>query len=155
MANFRTLEKNHLLVLHMVPFEVIAYFTVFQLLYMLSCFAWTWIPIGGVLFPILIMSLVPARQYILPHLFKSEYLQLLDAADYEEATALPFNLAVKVRSCSACKYNGNITYNFQSFYFVSMTKALLFYFTFKFIFLIGSRSPRPWKSGYSRFGSSR
>lgn len=65
------------------------------------------------MFPILIMALVPARQYILPRFFKSEDLQQLDAADYEEAAALPFNLAVTVRSCSPCKCNGKITYNFK------------------------------------------
>lgn len=91
---YKTLETNHLMFLHKVPFQAIVYFTVFQLVYMLSCFAWTWIPIGGVMFPILIMALVPARQYILPSFFKSEYLQQLDAAEYEEAIALPFNSAV-------------------------------------------------------------
>ncbi|KAG0577310.1 hypothetical protein KC19_5G147000 [Ceratodon purpureus] len=91
---YKALESNHLMFLHKVPFKVIAYFTMFQLFYMLSCFAWTWIPIGGVMFPILIMALVPARQYILPRFFKSEYLQQLDAADYEEALALPLNVAV-------------------------------------------------------------
>lgn len=79
-----------------VPFKVIFCFTLFQLVYMLSCFGITWIPIGGVLFPVLIMLLVPARQYLLPRLFKKEHLQELDAAEYEEATALPLILAVKV-----------------------------------------------------------
>jgi hypothetical protein len=106
VGTFRTLETNHLMFLHKVPFQAIACFTVFQLVYMVSCFAWTWIPIGGVMFPILIMALVPARQYILPSFFKSEYLQQLDAAEYEEAIALPFNSAVAVRSSSACKFNG-------------------------------------------------
>lgn len=79
-----------------VPFKVIVCFTLFQLVYMLSCFGITWIPIGGVLFPVLIMLLVPARQYLLPRFFKKEHLQELDAAEYEEATALPLILAVKV-----------------------------------------------------------
>jgi hypothetical protein len=76
------------------------------------------------MFPILIMALVPARQYILPSFFKSEYLQQLDAAEYEEAIALPFNSAVAVRSSSACKFNGKAVLLWQhgkkvNFYFIS------------------------------------
>lgn len=95
MAIFRVLRNNHLMFVRTVPFKVIACFTLFQLAYMLSCFAWTWIPVGGVMFPILIMLLIPARQHILPRFFNRKHLQELDAADYEE-TALPFDLAVKV-----------------------------------------------------------
>lgn len=57
------------------------------------CFGLTWIPIAGVMFPLLIMLLVPVRQYFLPKFFKGAHLQDLDAAEYEEAPALPFNLA--------------------------------------------------------------
>jgi hypothetical protein len=46
-----------------------------------------------VLFPLMIMLLVPVRQYILPKFFKAAHLQDLDAADYEEAPALSFNIA--------------------------------------------------------------
>lgn len=81
---------------HAVPFKVISYFTLFQLVYLVSCFGVTWIPIAGVLFPVLIMLLVPVRQFVLPRWFKAQHLQELDAAEYEEATALPFDLAVKV-----------------------------------------------------------
>nr|ACN41097.1 unknown [Picea sitchensis] len=49
-------------------------------------------PIAGVLFPLLIMLLVPARQYILPKFFKGAHLQELDATDYEEAPAMPCNI---------------------------------------------------------------
>ncbi|XP_024398303.1 probable boron transporter 2 isoform X2 [Physcomitrium patens] len=90
----KVLRNNHLMFVRTVPFKVIACFTLFQLAYMLSCFAWTWIPVGGVMFPILIMLLIPARQHILPRFFNRKHLQELDAADYEE-TALPFDLAVK------------------------------------------------------------
>ncbi|KAL0459807.1 UNVERIFIED_CONTAM: putative boron transporter 2 [Sesamum latifolium] len=45
-----------------------------------------------VLFPLLIMLLVPVRQYMLPKFFKGVHLQDLDAADYEEAPAVPFNI---------------------------------------------------------------
>lgn len=76
-----------------VPFKSIAVFTIFQTIYLLTCFGLTWIPIAGVMFPMMIMLLVPVRQYILPKFFKGAHLQDLDAAEYEEAPALPFNLA--------------------------------------------------------------
>ena len=41
--------------------------------------------IVGVIFPVLIMALVPIRQYILPRFFSQKNLQELDAAEYEEA----------------------------------------------------------------------
>lgn len=40
------------------------------------------------------MLLVPVRQYILPKFFKGAHLTDLDAAVYEEAPALPFNIDV-------------------------------------------------------------
>lgn len=40
----------------------------------------------------MIMLLVPVRQYILPRFFKGPHLQDLDAAEYEEAPALSFNI---------------------------------------------------------------
>lgn len=52
----------------------------------------TWIPIAGVLFPLLIMLLVPLRQYLLPKFFKAAHLQDLDAAAYEEAPAVAYNM---------------------------------------------------------------
>ena len=76
-----------------VPFKTIAIFTLFQTAYLLLCFGVTWVPIAGVLFPLMIMLLVPVRQYILPKFFKAAHLQDLDAADYEEAPPLTFNLA--------------------------------------------------------------
>lgn len=76
-----------------VPFKTIAIFTIFQTSYLLLCFGVTWVPIAGVLFPLMIMLLVPVRQYILPKFFKAAHLQDLDAADYEEAPALSFNIA--------------------------------------------------------------
>ncbi|KAI3897245.1 hypothetical protein MKW92_010606 [Papaver armeniacum] len=58
-----------------------------------NLFRITWIPIAGLLFPLMIMILVPVRQYILPKFFKGVHLQDLDAAEYEEAPALPFNIS--------------------------------------------------------------
>lgn len=88
---FRVLEEYHATFVETVPFKTIAVFTVFQAAYLLVCFGITWIPIAGVLFPLMIMLLVPVRQYILPKFFKGAHLQDLDAAEYEEAPALSFN----------------------------------------------------------------
>lgn len=84
--------EYHATFVETVPFKTIAAFTIFQTVYLLVCFGITWIPIAGVLFPLMIMLLVPVRQYILPKFFKGAHLQDLDAAEYEEAPALPFNL---------------------------------------------------------------
>lgn len=108
-----------------VPFKTIAIFTIFQTAYLLVCFGITRVPIAGVLFPLMIMLLVPVRQYILPKFFKAAHLQDLDAAEYEEAPALSFNLAT-VSFCnwvpfidyacgsvvlSGCAYGENLGFN--------------------------------------------
>ncbi|KAK4795211.1 hypothetical protein SAY86_013205 [Trapa natans] len=85
---YKVLEKYHATFIEMVPFKTIASFTVFQIGYLLMCFGITWTPIAGVLFPLLIMLLVPVRQYILSRFFKWAHLQDLDAAEYEEAPAV-------------------------------------------------------------------
>ncbi|XP_077218679.1 putative boron transporter 2 [Tasmannia lanceolata] len=89
---YKVLEEYHATFVETVPFKTIAAFTVFQTAYLLGCFGMTWIPIAGVLFPLMIMLLVPVRQYILPKFYKGAHLQDLDASEYEEAPALPFNL---------------------------------------------------------------
>ena len=94
----RLLEEYHATFVETVPFKTIAMFTVFQTLYLLLCFGITWIPIAGVLFPLLIMLLVPVRQYFLPKFFKGAHLQELDAAAYEEAPAIAFNMSFEVSS---------------------------------------------------------
>lgn len=76
-----------------VPFKTIVVFTLFQAVYLLVCFGITWIPIAGVLFPLLIMLLVPVRQYALPKLFKGAHLTDLDGAEYEEYPAVAFDIA--------------------------------------------------------------
>lgn len=88
---YKLLENYHATFVETVPFKTIAIFTIFQTTYLLLCFGLTWIPIAGVLFPLLIMLLIPVRQYLLPRFFKSSHLTDLDAAEYEEAPALPFN----------------------------------------------------------------
>ncbi|KAK4380156.1 hypothetical protein RND71_002018 [Anisodus tanguticus] len=50
-----------------------------------------------VLFPLMIMLLVPVRQYLLPRFFKGAHLQELDAFEYEEAPPLS--------SCSMTREN--------------------------------------------------
>lgn len=82
--------------MHTVPFKVTTAFTVFQLVYLVSCYGVTWIPIGGVMFPVLIMLLIPVRQFLLPRFFKREYLKELDSAEYEEVAPLPRTVSVKV-----------------------------------------------------------
>lgn len=97
---FRALEECHPTYAETVPFKIIAAFTFFQTVYLLVCFGITWVPIAGVLFPLMIMLLVPVRQYILPKFFKGTHLQDLDAAEYEEVPALPFDLSAVSRQTS-------------------------------------------------------
>ncbi|KAL2935032.1 putative boron transporter 2 [Bienertia sinuspersici] len=101
---YKVLEDYHATFVETVPFKSIAIFTIFQTLYLLVCFGITWIPIAGVLFPLMIMLLVPVRQYILPKFFKGAHLQDLDAAEFEESPALPFNLAEEMEL-----HSGNTT----------------------------------------------
>ncbi|CAN7006729.1 unnamed protein product [Brassica oleracea var. botrytis] len=104
---FKVLEDYHATFVETVPFKTIAMFTIFQTVYLLICFGLTWIPIAGVMFPLMIMFLIPVRQYILPRFFKAAHLQDLDAAEYEEAPALPFNLAVETEIGSTTSYPGD------------------------------------------------
>lgn len=90
---YKLLEEHHATFVETVPLKAIALFTLFQTFYLLLCFGLTWIPIAGVLFPLLIMLLVPVRQYFLPKFFKGAHLQELDAAAYEEAPAIAFNMS--------------------------------------------------------------
>ncbi|KAJ1412532.1 Bicarbonate transporter, C-terminal [Sesbania bispinosa] len=92
---YKVLEDYHATFVETVPFKTIATFTIFQTIYLLICFGLTWVPIAGVMFPLMIMLLVPLRQYFLPKFFKGAHLQDLDAAEYEEQTALPYNLATQ------------------------------------------------------------
>ncbi|KAK8627815.1 hypothetical protein V6N13_135415 [Hibiscus sabdariffa] len=89
---YKVLEEYHATFVEAVPFKTIATFTLFQTVYLLVCFGITWIPIAGVLFPLLIMLLVPVRQYLLPKFFKGAHLQDLDAAEYEEAPSIAYNM---------------------------------------------------------------
>ncbi|GAB4830621.1 Boron transporter 1, variant 2 [Ancistrocladus abbreviatus] len=101
---YKVLEEYHAAFVETVPFKTIAVFTIFQTIYLLVCFGITWIPIAGVLFPLMIMLLVPVRQYILPKLFKGAHLQELDAAEHEESPALPFNLVTETELGSRASF---------------------------------------------------
>lgn len=46
---------------------------------------WLLLQIVGVIFPVMIIALVPIRQYIMPHMFSRHTLHELDAAEYEGA----------------------------------------------------------------------
>ncbi|KAA3454420.1 putative boron transporter 2 [Gossypium australe] len=89
---YKVLEEYHATFVETVPFKTIAMFTIFQTIYLFVCFGITWVPVAGVLFPLMIMLLVPVRQYVLPKFFKGAHLQNLDAAEYEESLDVPFNL---------------------------------------------------------------
>ncbi|XP_048336004.1 boron transporter 1 [Ziziphus jujuba] len=104
---YKVLEEYHATFVETVPFKTIATFTLFQLAYLLICFGLTWVPIAGLMFPLMIMLLVPVRQYFLPKFFKGVHLQDLDAAEYEEAPALPFNLATEAELGSGATYAGD------------------------------------------------
>ncbi|KAL9239779.1 hypothetical protein vseg_014068 [Gypsophila vaccaria] len=103
---YKVLEDYHATFVETVPFKSIAIFTIFQTVYLGVCFGITWIPIAGVLFPLMIMFLVPVRQYILPKFFKGAHLQDLDAAEFEESPALPFNLATELELASGATLVG-------------------------------------------------
>ncbi|GMI98908.1 REQUIRES HIGH BORON 1 [Hibiscus trionum] len=104
---YKVLEEQHATFVETVPFKTIAIFTIFQTVYLLVCFGLTWIPIAGVMFPLMIMLLVPVRQYFLPKFFKGAHLYDLDAAEYEEAPALPFNLATETELGHGASYAGD------------------------------------------------
>ncbi|XWS38893.1 hypothetical protein CRYUN_Cryun18bG0002200 [Craigia yunnanensis] len=65
---YKVLEEYHATFVETVPFKTIAVFTIFQTAYL---------------------------QYILPKFFKGAHLQDLDAAEYEESPAVPFNLVTQ------------------------------------------------------------
>ena len=67
-----------------VPFNTICAFTLFQLIYLLIVFGMTWIPVAGILFPLLFFFLIVIRQHLIPKYFDLSHLRELDAAEYEE-----------------------------------------------------------------------
>jgi boron transporter len=67
-----------------VPSKKISAFTLFQLIYLLIVFGMTWIPVAGILFPLLFFFLIVIRQHFIPKYFNPCHLRELDAAEYEE-----------------------------------------------------------------------
>ncbi|KAI3506180.1 hypothetical protein L1887_28536 [Cichorium endivia] len=86
---FKVLESLHASYVESVPFKYITMFTIFQLVYFLICYGITWIPTGGILFPLPFFLLIPIREHFLPKLFPPEHLQELDASEYEEFIGRP------------------------------------------------------------------
>ncbi|KAK9273141.1 hypothetical protein L1049_017948 [Liquidambar formosana] len=86
---YKVLEGIHASFVESVPFKHIAIFTLFQFVYLLVCFGVTWIPIAGILFPLPFFLLISIRQHMLPRLVHPQYLQELDAAEYEEIVGTP------------------------------------------------------------------
>ncbi|CAI8613028.1 unnamed protein product [Vicia faba] len=76
---YKVLEGTHSSFVESVPFKTIAGFTALQLLYFFLCYGLTWIPIGGILFPVPFFLLIMLREKLLPRLFKASHLQELDA----------------------------------------------------------------------------
>ncbi|KAM0053761.1 putative bicarbonate transporter [Helianthus debilis subsp. tardiflorus] len=83
---FKLYEGPHASYVESVPFKYIMMFTLFQLVYFLLCYGITWIPIGGILFPLPFFLLIPIREHVLPKMFPRQHLQELDASAYEEFT---------------------------------------------------------------------
>jgi len=68
-----------------VPLPPLRSFTLLQLAALAALYGWTWVPLGGIFFPVLLLGLVPVRAFILPRFFSPASLTDLDAAEYEEA----------------------------------------------------------------------
>ncbi|KAK7311859.1 hypothetical protein RJT34_10281 [Clitoria ternatea] len=86
---YKIYEGSHASFVDTVPFKTIVGFTAIQLAYFLFCFGMTWIPIGGILFPIPFFLLVILRERVLPKLFNPGDLNELDASEYEEVVGVP------------------------------------------------------------------
>ncbi|XP_066367113.1 boron transporter 4-like [Miscanthus floridulus] len=81
---YKVLEGAHASFMESVPFNTICAFTLFQLIYLLIVFGMTWIPVAGILFPLLFFFLIVIRQHLIPKYFDLRHLRELDAAEYEE-----------------------------------------------------------------------
>ncbi|XP_045822147.1 probable boron transporter 6 [Trifolium pratense] len=87
--HYKILEGSHASFFESVPYQIIAAFTGLQFLYFVICYGLTWIPIGGILFPLPFFLLITIREKLLPRLFKANHLQELDASEYEEIIGAP------------------------------------------------------------------
>lgn len=103
----RVLEGAHASFVESVPFRHLATFTVFQFVYLLLCYGVTLIPIAGILFPVPFFLLISIRQHLLPQLLPPQFLQELDAAEYEEIDgalqpSLSFSFRVSQITLASC-----------------------------------------------------
>lgn len=93
---YKLLSEGHVAFLETVPFKAIAFFTVLQFIGLAAVYVVSsWTGIVGVIFPVMIMALVPIRRYIMPYIFSSHTLHELDAAEYEEAPAITDEAAAR------------------------------------------------------------
>jgi len=83
------MEKGNAVYLQNVPFGVIKAFTILQLFVLMAVYGLTWAPIGGIVFPIPIMLLVPFRQWVMPTIFSREHLRYLDPLFDETLSLVP------------------------------------------------------------------
>ncbi|XP_010416339.1 PREDICTED: putative boron transporter 5 [Camelina sativa] len=101
---FKVLEGAHASFVEKVPYKSMAAFTLFQIFYFGLCYGVTWIPVAGIMFPVLFFLLIAIRQYLLPKLFKPAHLRELDAAEYEEIPGTPRNpLELSFRSTNSTR----------------------------------------------------
>lgn len=82
------LQRGHAPYLETLPFRTVAAFTGVQLACVGVVYGLTWAGVAGVLFPLLIMALVPLRAALLPRFFSEEALDALDAMQEEAAPPL-------------------------------------------------------------------
>jgi boron transporter len=78
------LEKEHPAYFETVTFRSIARFTALQLVLLAAVYAVMGAGVAGLSFPVLIVALIPARQYLLPRAFDTWTLSQLDCAEYDE-----------------------------------------------------------------------
>ena len=124
----RVLEEAHASFVESVPFRNIAVFTLLQLVYLLICFCVTWIPIAGIMFPLLFFLLISIRQHILPKFFQPLHLHELDASEYEEIPARTYchihDISFKVHNLTVY-ITVLIMVNFQSSLFIHKLISIL------------------------------
>eukprot|EP00210_Caulerpa_lentillifera_P008822 g8418.t1 len=92
---FTLLVSAHPAYLETVPEDITIKFTVLQLTLLFVVWGITFAGFYGIFFPIVILLMVPSRQYLLPKFFKPEHLYELDKAEYEEAPAVSHGEAVE------------------------------------------------------------
>ncbi|KAL2932395.1 Boron transporter 4 [Bienertia sinuspersici] len=101
----KVLERNHASYVETVPFKCILGFTLFQVACLALCYGMTWIPLVGMIFPLLFVLLIIIRHLILPRIFEPHHLHELDAHEYEEILGT-LNRSLRCMSISPHQDNG-------------------------------------------------